>query len=140
MCVCCVLQETEVLEMQQQSAYRQQMQKLQHREEQLEDLQREEEATARAEAAAFAAANKAAAAAYQQQADAEAAAAAAGSAAGPAIRAPADLFQIDLGLLDSDVPGHQQLMQVLQGFREDMIEGLTGVTCTMQVSSRCRRF
>jgi chemotaxis protein histidine kinase CheA len=134
MVVCCVLlQDTEVLELQQQAAYRQQIQKLQQQEDE-DTAQREEEATARAEAAAFAAANKAAAAAYQQQADAEAAAeAVVKRARAPAARAPAELFKFDVGLLDSDIPGHAQLMQVLMGFRQDMVEGLTGVTSTMQV-------
>jgi hypothetical protein len=132
------LQDTEVLELQQQAVYRQQIQKLQQADEDTSAAERDQEATARAEAAAFAAANKAAAAAYQQQADAEAAAeaverrAAVRSAAEPA-RPPADMFKFDLSLLDSDIPGHAQLMQVLLGFRHDMVEGLTGVTSTMQV-------
>lgn len=137
---CLCLQDTEVLELQQQAAYRQQIQKLQQADEDAA-AERDQEATARAEAAAFAAANKAAAAAYQQQADAEAAAeaverrAAVRSAAEPA-RPPADMFKFDLSLLDSDIPGHAQLMQVLLGFRHDMVEGLTGVTSTMQVRQR----
>lgn len=134
---CLCLQDTEVLELQQQAAYRQQIQKLQQADEDAA-AERDQEATARAEEAAFAAANKAAAAAYQQQADAEAATeaverrAAVRIAAEPA-RPPADLFKFDLNLLDSDIPGHAQLMQVLLGFRHDMVEGLTGVTSTMQV-------
>lgn len=130
-------QDTEVLELQQQAVYRQQIQKLQQADEDTSAAERDQEATARAEAAAFAAANKAAAAAYQQQADAEAAAEAVErreavrSAAEPA-RPPADMFKFDLSLLDSDIPGHAQLMQVLLGFRHDMVEGLTGVTSTMQ--------
>ena len=131
-------QDTEVLELQQQ------LQQLQQQDEQLEAAQRDAEATERAQAAAFAAANKAAAAAYQQQAEAEAAAERMSGVevskpvvarAPPA--APADLFKIDLSLLDSDIPGHQQLMQVLMGFRQDMVEGLTGVTSTMMVSAVC---
>jgi hypothetical protein len=126
-------QDTEVLELQQQAAYRQQIQQLQQQEDE-DAAQREEEATARAEAAAFAAANKAAAAAYQQQADAEAAAeAVVRRARAPPARAPAELFKFDVSLLDSDIPGHAQLMQVLMCFRHDMVEGLTGVTSTMQV-------
>lgn len=132
------LQDTEVLELQQQPAYRQQIQRLQQLDEDDAAAQREQEATAHAEAAAFAAANKAAAAAYQQQADAEAAAQAverrAAVRAAPA-RPPSDLFKFDLTLLDSDIPGHAQLMQVLLGFRHDMVEGLTGVTSAMQVST-----
>lgn len=137
---CLCLQDTEVLELQRQAAYRQQIQKLQQTDEDAA-AERDQEATARAEAAAFAAANKAAAAAYQQQADAEAAAeaverrAAVRSAAEPA-RPPADMFKFDLSLLDSDIPGHAQLMQVLLGFRHDMVEGLTGVTSAMQVRQR----
>jgi hypothetical protein len=104
---------------------------------------RDRQATARAEAAAFAAANKAAAAAYKQQADAEAEVAALraqkrAEALAAVPPAPADLFKFDLSVLDSEVPGSDQLMEVLLGFRQDMLEGLYGVTSTMQVSGVCK--
>lgn len=126
-----------MLELQQQASYRQQLQTLQQKDEQLEAAQRDAEATERAQAAAFAAANKAAAAAYKQQAEAAAAVEkkATKPAAARSAPVPAELFKFDMSLLDSDVPGHQQLMQVLMGFRQDMVEGLTGVTSAMMVSA-----
>lgn len=133
----CFLQDTEVLELEQHAAYRQELNELQAKTEDAAD--RDRQATARAEAAAFAAANKAAAAAYKQQADAEAEVAALraqkrAEALAAVPPAPADLFKFDLSVLDSEVPGSDQLMEVLLGFRQDMLEGLYGVTSTMQVS------
>lgn len=135
------LQDTEVLELQQHAAYRQELNELQNVGEDAAD--RDRQATARAEAAAFAAANKAAAAAYKQQADAEAEVAALraqkrAEALAAVPPAPADLFKFDLSVLDSEVPGSDQLMEVLLGFRQDMLEGLYGVTSTMQVSGVCK--
>lgn len=127
-----------MLELQQQPSYRQQIQALQQQDSVDEAAaaaaQRDQEATARAEEAAFAAANAAAAAAYKQQAEAAAVPEAAPLAVAANNSVPlSDLFTFDLSVLDSDVPGHQQLMQVLLTFRHDMVEGLSGVTYAMQV-------
>lgn len=139
-----------MLELEQHAAYREEINNLQKDQETAPAaaaaaaVDRDRQATARAEAAAFAAANKAAAAAYKQQADAEAEVAALraqkrAEALAAVPPAPADLFKFDLSVLDSDIPGSDQLMQVLLGFRQDMLEGLSGVTMTMQVSAKWRR-